>query len=282
MPSIDAEQDRIGPTRPRLDGATVFAIATVAAIANVVQHEATHALACPLVGGEVQAFSALYVGCAAPDVAAGKVVAGAAPAVDLVLAAVLWAWLRRGGPRSGPARFLAYGVMVMSALAGTGYFMVSGIAGIGDVAVVLEGATPAWAWRAGATVLGSALFLGAVWAALRVLGRVLGGVENDAPARVRDAQRIGFTTYAAAVAATLAAAAISPLGLGSLPSVAGLAAVVFGYSPLLWMGAWFSVDGFPKPVAPALAIERDGRWWAAAIVALVLFVGVLGRTVDFG
>lgn len=266
---------------PRLDTATVAAIALVAAVVNVVQHEATHAVACPLVGGELQAFSALYVICASPDLAAAKIVDGVAPAVDMLLAAALWTWLRRGGPRSMPFRLLTYLVMLMSWLAGSGYLMVSGIAGIGDIATVLQGWSPAWAWRAGVTVLGSALFLGGVWASLHILGRVLGGRDDDGPARAGRAQRLGLTAYAAALAATLAAAAASPLGIGSLPSVAGMAAVVFGYSPLLWMGLWFADGAFAKPAAPALSIARDPRWWAAAAIVVIAFAGVLGRTLTF-
>ncbi|QRN79691.1 MAG: hypothetical protein JK586_15955 [Nocardiopsis sp. BM-2018] len=89
-----------------------------------------------------------------------------------------------------------------------------------------------------------------------------------------------MTAYGAAVAATLAAAAVSPLGLGSMPSVAGLVAVVFGYSPLLWMGLWFSDDAFAKPAAPA-SVVRDARWWLAALVCAAAFVGVLGPTITF-
>lgn len=267
--------------RTRLDWPTVTAIAAVAAVANVVQHEGVHALACPLVGGQLRAFSALYVDCATPDLAAAKLVDGIAPAVDLLLATALWTWLRRGGPRASAARLLAYLVMLMSGLAGSGYFMVSGIAGIGDVATVLQGWSPAWAWRAGATALGSALFLGSVWASLRVLGRVLGGAGGDDAARVGVAQRLGPTAYAAALIATFAAAAASPLGIGSLPSVAGVAAVAFGYSPLLWMGFWFADRTFAKPVASTLSIARVPRWWAVAALVLVVFVGVLGRTLTF-
>lgn len=134
--------------RPRLDPATVAAIAIVAAVANVVQHEGTHALACPLVGGQVQAFSALCVDGSAPALAAAKLVDEVAPAVDLLLAIVLWTWLRRGGPRSSALRLVVYLVMLTRWFAGSGYFMVSGIAGIGDVATVRQGWSPAWAWRA--------------------------------------------------------------------------------------------------------------------------------------
>ncbi|QRN79692.1 MAG: hypothetical protein JK586_15960 [Nocardiopsis sp. BM-2018] len=52
--------------RPTLDLPTVAAIALVAAIVSVVQHEGTHALACLLVGGDLLELSALYVLCAAP------------------------------------------------------------------------------------------------------------------------------------------------------------------------------------------------------------------------
>ena len=266
----------------RLDGTTVAAIAVVAAVGRVTVHEGAHALACPVAGGRLQAFSALYVDCAAPDLAAAKLVDGIAPALDLLVAVALWAWLSRGGPSASPARLLAYLFMVMSWLAGAGYLMVSGIAGIGDVATVLQGWSPPWAWRAGAAVLGSVLFLGGVWMALHVVGPVLGGAAGDDRVRAGLAQQIGVLAYAAALVATLAAAVVSPLGIGSLPSVAGLLAVAFGYSPLLWMGLWFADASFAKPAAPALTIARDPRWWAAAVLVLVGFVGVLRRTLTFG
>lgn len=77
-----------------LDTATVAAIATVAAVVNVEQHEATHALTCPLVGGRLEAFSALYVVCASPDLAAAKLVAGIG---DVALVLVGWASRKLGG-----------------------------------------------------------------------------------------------------------------------------------------------------------------------------------------
>ncbi len=58
-----------------------------------------------------------------------------------------------------------------------------------------------------------------------------------------------------------------PTRCRSVVSVAGLAAVVFGYSPLLWMGAWFADASFPRPVAPALEVDRDVGWLAENVQA---------------
>src|SRR5690348_3743546 len=62
------------------------------------------------------------------------------------------AGMRRG---SMPLRLLVWAFTAFNLLLGTGYFLFSGIGGIGDWAEWMKGLSPLWAWRAGSSVLGA-------------------------------------------------------------------------------------------------------------------------------
>lgn len=264
--------------KPRVDWLTVAAIAAIAISLTVAAHEGIHALTCLGVGGDLQAYSALAVACEERTVRQEKWVNGSAPFFNLLAGTLLWLILRRDRQVSPDTWFFLWLLMLMNLLYGAGYFMFSGIAGVGDIAVVIASWEPAWLWRVLATLFGSALFLFCVWWALQVFGRRVGGRPKE---QIRRANKMSLISYFSALGVILLAGLFNPLGMLSLPVMAGLLAVLGGLSPLLWMMHWFQAGIFPKQEGPPLEIHRRWGWVAVSLAVVLLYAVFLGRAVYF-
>lgn len=264
--------------QPVLDWLTVVAIAAIATSLNVAFHEGVHALTCIGVGGDLQEYSALHVACDTLQVWQGKLVAGSASIANLILGTICWLLLSRLRQASSSMRFFLWLFMLMNWLYGAGYWLFSGIANIGDWAVVIEGWEPHWLWRLGMLLLGGSLFILFVWLALHQLGKFIGGTP---PEQIKRASKLGFLAYFTAGLIALLAGLFNPHGLSGLPAVAGLAASLGALSPLLWMMQWFQAKSFPKAAGPPLEIQRNWSLIALAAVTAFIYVVVLGRTLYF-
>jgi hypothetical protein len=263
---------------PIVDWLTVVAIAAIAISINVSFHEGVHALTCVVVGGDLQEYSALYAECQSTTTWQEKVVSGSAPIANLLLGTLLWLLLLRMRDLAPRAHFFLWLLMLMNWLYGAGYWVLSGVANIGDWAAVIEGWEPHWLLRVGMALSGVLLYMLFVWLALRLLGRMVGG---DAGEQLGRASRLGLISYATAVVVVLLAGLFSPYGPLGLPAVAGLTAAVGALSPLFWMMRWFRAKAFPKPDRAPLEIHRSWLWVAMAGVVVFLYAFVLGRTLYF-
>ncbi len=259
-----------------VDIPTVAAIAAVSTSLTVGLHELVHAFTCIAVGGTLRGFSALYADTSAPHVWQQKVIAGSAPLFNVVLGLFLLVIVHRSQGMAPRTRWFLWLWMLMNLLSGTGYLMFSGIANVGDVAVVISGGEPQWFFRALITVVGSAMFMSAVWVALREWGRMVGG---GGPAQISRSSKLCVTSYFSALAAVALAGVMSPTGITSLPVVAGVFAVAGGQSPLLWMMQWFRAHMFLKAPGPPLEVQRDWGWMLSGVVVTLLYAVVLGASV---
>lgn len=241
-------------------------------------HETVHALSCLAVGHEVVEYSALHVACQPSDPlsAPTKLVSGSAAVVNVVLGALLYSVLRGGMQAPALWKWFLWLLMFANWSNGFGYLIFSGISGAGDYATVIEGWQPAAVWQVGMLVLGSVLWLGAVYLSLRVLGRLFGG--EDKTAMRNHFLRLGVLSYIGAVVVIICAGLLNRYGLGGLPAVAGIMAAAGTLSPLLWMPFWFTSDHFAKQ-GDALRVRFDVRWLLAALVICLVYVLVLGRGV---
>ncbi len=258
---------------------TVAAVAAAATAINVGFHEAVHAVTCAVVGGDLAVYSALGVLCESVTAAQDKVVAGSAPVANLVFGTVVWWLTARWEGGSPPVRYFWWLLMLMNWLYGAGYLLFSGIGGVGDMAVVIQGWEPAGLIRLVMAVVGAALFMAVVFLALRRFGRFIGG--DPGGEQIRRARRLGWVSYGAAIVTTGVAAFMSPGGVTGLPAVAGMIAAVGALSPLVWMMEWFQADIFPKDAGTAFVIERRGRVIAGGLVAILVYGVVLGRGLTF-
>jgi hypothetical protein len=264
--------------KPVVDWLTVVAIAAIAISLNVALHEGVHALTCLAAGSHLTEYSALYVSCESTTTLPAKIVDGSAPLFNLILGSLLWLVVRRSRSFYNETWYFLWLFMLMNWLYGAGYFMFSGIANVGDIVVVIRGWQPAWLWRMLTTIGGSALFMFWVWLALKEFGQRLGGETAE---QIHRANQLSLLSYVTAFAVVLLAGFFSPPGLLSLPVTAGLAAVLGGLSPLLWMMQWLRAKSFPKPAHQPLEIERKWLWVLAAGVVVFGYVFVLGRTLYF-
>ena len=266
------------PRSPALDWLTVVAIAAIAISLNVAFHEGIHALACVLVGGDLQEYSALHVSCEHGAAAASKIVSGSASLANLLLGTLCWLMLPRVRGQSSELQFFVWLFMLMNWLYGAGYWMLSGAFNIGDWAGVIAGLEPHWLWRGLMLLAGSGLFIFFVWLALRELGKIIGGAAQE---QIGRAARLGLWAYLASALTIIAAGIFNPYGILGLPAVAGISAALGALSPLLWMMQWLRAGQFVKPAGPPLEIQRNWRLVAFAGLTLFLYAFILGRSVYF-
>jgi hypothetical protein len=264
--------------RPVVDWLTVVAIAAIAISLNVALHEGVHALTCLAVGGHLQEYSALYESCDSPTESQAKAVAGSAPTYNLIAGVFLWIILRNSRKRASETQFFLWLFMLMNWFYGAGYFMFSGIANVGDWAVVINGWEPSWLWRVLMTIVGALLFLFVIRLALQEFGQMVGG---DADEQIRRGNKLCILSYITSVVVVLIAGFFCPYGLLSLPVTAGTFAVVVALAPLLGMMRWFRTKSFVKLVKEPLEIHRKWQWLVAALIVVFAYVFILGRTLYF-
>jgi hypothetical protein len=261
-----------------VDWLTTIAIASIAISLTVGFHEGMHALSCIVVGGDLQELSALHALCDASEVWQGKIVSGIASVANIIVGFVCLAYLRRAHQQSSEWQFFLWLFMLMNWLNGAGYWMFSGIANIGDWANVIAGWEPHILWRIVMTAVGTGTFAFFVWFALKELGQIIGGSADE---QIGRATKLGLLAYATAGLVILLAGVFNPYGIGSLPVIAGLLAVLGGLSPLAWMMQWFRAKSFVKLPQKPLEIQRQWSWIGTAGLVIFIYAFVLGRTLYF-
>jgi hypothetical protein len=264
--------------KPVVDALTVVAIAAIAISLNVAFHEGVHALTCLAVGGRLEAYSALYASCDSATATQDKIVAGSAPVFNLLAGTCLWFILRRAGRWASETQYFIWLLMSMNWFYGAGYFMFSGIANVGDWAVVIEGWELGWLWRTLMTIAGALLFMFFVRLGLQEFGRMVGGEADEQLGR---ANRLWVVSYVTSAVVILVAGFFCPDGLLSLPATAGLCAALGALSPLVWMIRWFRTERFAKPAKEPLEIRRKWGWLVGAVIVVFTYGFVLGRTRTF-
>ncbi len=260
--------------KPAADWLTVAAIAAIAISLNVAFHEGVHALTCLITGGDLQIYSALAVLCETTTATQEKVTAGSASIANLIAGMIIWLYLRRSRSHPPARQYFLWLFMLMNWLYGAGYWLFSGVANIGDWAVVIDGWEPAVVWRIIMSIIGGLTFMLAVWLALRLFGQLIGGEPGE---QIGRANRLAIISYVTAGVVVILAGLFFPEGLISLPATAGIIAVLGALSPLLWMMQWFRAGMFSKVAKEALVIERQTGIIAIAIIVVIVYAFILGR-----
>jgi hypothetical protein len=264
--------------KPVVDWLTVVAIAAIAISFNVAYHEGVHALTCLAVGGRLRAYSALYADCDYSTMLQEKIVAGSAPIFNLIAGTVVWILLRNLQKKTQETWLFLWLFMLMNWLYGAGYFVLSGIANIGDWAVVIDGFKASWLWRVLMTIVGLLLYILFVRMAFQDLGRMIGGEAGE---QILRAKKICTLCYTASFVVILLAGFFCPYGLLGLPVWAGLIAVLGTLSPLIWMMRWFHTKYFVKSTREPLEIHRKWLWVVASAIVVFMYAFILGRTLNF-
>jgi hypothetical protein len=257
---------------------TVVAIAAIAISFNVAFHEGVHVLACLVVGGDLQGYSALYASCDSSTVAQGKIVAGSAPTFNLIAGTLFWILLRNARRQASETQYFLWLLMLMNWFYGAGYFIFSGIVNFGDWAVVIDGWEPGWLWRVLITIVGALLYAVFIRLGMREFGKIVGA---DGDEQIRRATKLCVLSYVTSFAVVLMAGFFCPYGFLSSPVTAGLFGVAGALSPFLLMIRLFRTEGFAKLNKEQLEIHRKWQWLVAAVVVVFAYVVILGRTLYF-
>ena len=173
-------------------------------------------------------------------------------------------------------RLFLWALTAFNLLLGTGYFLFSGIGGIGDWAEWMKGLSPMWAWRVGFALLGAVSYVASAWLLARELAAILGLERSaDAPHDVDDVFRGRSYRVPGGV--------WNPMGW-KLVLISAAASSLGGASGLMWIPSIAAAAARNKEkVTAAVAIPRclccgcDGG--AAGCVCVVAGSGI---TLRFG
>jgi len=268
----------------RNDLLTVSIVAALTyALGSIVHEGIGHGGACLIVGGIPRELSSMDFDCDVHGLGAvaEKIVAAGGTIANLVFGLGALA-LYRKAPRASSQlwRFSVWLFAAVNLMAGTGYFLFSGVGGIGDWAVVIDGLEPSWLWRAILAVGGAALYFATTVYLFNALGPLIGEAR---PERYRRARGLATVSYIAGGALSLLAGFLNPSGL-ALVAISGAAASLGGTSGLLWGPQM--LRGAPTAVANAPPTDPEAIPRSWPVIALggamsILFVVVLGHGIHF-
>lgn len=256
---------------------TVIAIALVAyALTNVAHEGVGHGGMCVALGGEPKVLNAVYFDCGEDGLsaAASRWISAAGTLANLAFAGLTALVLAGGAVRAASGRYFLWLFLSLNLMQAFGYWMFSGLGGIGDWQAVVAGSPHYVLWRIVLAVVGTAAYMFvAVPIALRGLEPFLGAAE---PPRLARARSLTLPAYLAGGALYVAAGLLNPES-PMLVLISAAAASFGGASALAWMTQLLR-DGrrFPAATAAPLGIGRSWPWLVAAAVAAVIFIGALG------
>jgi len=271
----------VDPERPRHDPLTIVAIALLAYVIGDVLHEAVgHGGACLLVGGRPLVLSTVHFECDSHAVGAWgeRLIAAGGTLVNLGAGALVVLVRRRAAAStSGTVTWFLWLLMAVNLLSGTGYFLFSGVGGIGDWADFVRGIGPAWVTRLGLTVLGGVTYWLVVVRALRALDPFLSG---DGEERVRSATRMTLPAYLAGGILSCIAGLLNPVGM-VLVAISAAAASFGDTSGLAWMPQLLHGKRAAASGGTQRLVQRSWGWIVGGAMAAAVFVLVLGPGVRF-
>src|SRR5437868_9890008 len=158
------------------DAITVGAISLLASMLGNLLHEgAGHGGACLLSGAQPLVLSSVHFEC---SVDARLVMAGGTLAN--FIAGALFFFLGRMSGRNYPRwKYFCWIAMTVNLFTATGYFLFSGIGGIGDWARFIRGLGPQWLWRIGLTIFGAVTYFLAARLSLFELRPLIGSNQEQ-------------------------------------------------------------------------------------------------------
>lgn len=242
--------------------ATIISMAVVSMGLAALLHEGLgHGVTAWLRGDVVTQLTSNHLSDNEPD----RFVEAGGTIVNLLTGAVALAGSFRA--RSNLRFFLCFFAAV-SLLDGAGYFLYSGIAGVGDWAAVIAGLPHQAALRTIMAIFGAAFYFLCV--------KLIAVGLRPFVATRSEYNIVGRLPYLAACSFYCIAGAFDPLGI-KLLFLSTIPAAFGGLSGLLW------ADGLMPKAVPAqpLTVEPAPIWWWTAAIFGVVFVVVLGRGINF-
>jgi hypothetical protein len=258
------------------DALTVGSIGILAYMLASVLHEGVgHGGACLLVGAKPLALSSVYFECSLDS----RLVLAGGTLMNLLAGSVFFALGRLTGSSYPRWKYFFWISMTVNLFTGTGYFLFSGIGGIGDWGVFIQGLGPQWLWRIGLTIFGAATYLLAARISLLELRPLIGSNKEQ---RYRRAVRLSAIPYFAGGILMCIAGALNPQGM-ILILISAAASTFGGTSGLMWTTHWLNrgtLIPFGPPAEP-MPIHKSWPLIVAACASAIAFISVLGPSVRF-
>lgn len=217
----------------------------------------------------------MHFECTLPDesINGGRIVA-AGGTIATLLGGFIALGLYRLRPANNVLRYSLWLFAAVNLMQGTGYFLFSGIANVGDWAAVIESWEPAWVWRLMLAVAG----FGSYSMLTHYLFRVLQPFVGDArPRRYEHAVRLGALAYVAGGVFEVVTGMFNPGGM-ALVLLSGAAASLGGTSGLAWGPRTLGGHRTPSDMLeiPVLLVKRSWITIALAVLVAVPFIAYFG------
>lgn len=258
------------------DPFTVGAIAILAYMLGNVLHEGLgHGGACVLAGAKPLVISSVHFECSVES----RLVMAGGTLMNFLAGAVFFVLGRLTGPRYPRLKYFFWICMTVNFYTATGYFLFSGIGGIGDWGDFIPGLTPQWLWRIGLTIFGAATYLLAARTSLLELRPLIGSNKEQ---RYRRAVRLSMIPYFAGGILMCVAGSLNPKG-AILILISAAASTFGGTSGLMWSPKILR-SGTLIPYGPPAEPPPIRRSWTLVVAACIIaigFMGVLGPSVHF-
>jgi hypothetical protein len=261
-----AERGSVPPTTGVSHPWTLIAFGVLAYIISNILHEGIgHGGAAWLSGAHTITVTSTYMDAAVDN----RSIQGAGTLMNLLGGALGLAALRQMRTAGTSLRLFVWSITAFNLLLGTGYFLFSGIAGIGDWADWMKGLSPIWAWRAGFTLLGAVSYYAAAVLLARELVKIIG--TGTSPRRML---RMMLAIYFAGGFTACAAGVRNPLGW-KLVLISAAASSLGGASGLLWIPGIASRQ-IGKTQGEAASVPPMPALWVTAALLLAAYVWILG------
>jgi len=270
------KQEAVAHAVPAPDTYTVASISILAyMLVNLLHEGAGHGGACVLSGGTPLVLSSVHFECSVENrlVMAGGTIAN-------FIAAALFFFLGRLAGRSHPRwKYFCWIALTVNLFTATGYFLFSGIGGIGDWGAFIQGLGPQWIWRIALTTVGAVTYYLAARLSLLELRPLIGSHPEQ---RLQRAVRLSTIPYFAGGILMCVSGALNPRGM-ILILISAAASTFGGTSGLMW-DTQFLRDGTTIPYGPPAEPMPIARSWtliAAACVIAIAFIAILGPSIRF-
>ncbi|MBP9826568.1 MAG: hypothetical protein KBF21_20235 [Thermoanaerobaculia bacterium] len=276
-----SEKTAATPPAAALHLPTVIAIAVVAyALTNVAHEGLGHGGMCVAMGGEPRVLNAVYFECGRDGVtdAGSRWISAGGTLTNLAFAALTALLLRAGIVRAATGRYFLWLFLTLNLLQAFGYWMFSGLGGIGDWNAVVAGWPHYALWRVGLAVVGTAAYwFVAVPIALRGLLPFLDASDPETgPGRMARAVRLTVVPYIAGGVLYVSAGLLNPES-PMLVLISAAAASFGGASALAWMAQLLrNRERYAPTGAAALGLARSWPWLIAGALTALFFIAVLG------
>jgi len=244
-------------------------------LGNVLHEGAGHGGACLLSGAPPLVLSSVHFECSVDT----RLVMAGGTLANFIAGALFFFLGRIAGSDHPRWKYFCWISMTVNLFTATGYFLFSGIGGIGDWAEFIRGLGPQWIWRLSLAIIGALTYFLAACLSLLELRPLIG---SDPEERYHRAVRLSTIPYFAGGILMCVAASLNPRGM-ILILISAAASTFGGTSGLLWDTNWLR-RGTMIPFGPSAApmsIERSWPLIAMVCIVTIAFLLILGPSVRF-